>query len=518
MSNELEDARIQLAELGKTNLAFLTEAILYPQRETAHPPFVYNHCLHRELAYIIETDQFSRKLIMIPRGHYKTTFGNARAIQWTIQNPNNRILLVGATTTGPERRLRHIRSTYESNPLFRWLYPEIVADFNKLQWAATQATINRTQSFPEPTFDTAGVGTALPGRHYSKIIKDDIVNDKNSNSPELEDQVIEWDAGTIPLFDAPEDPSNEELVIGTPWTNTDLYSLKRKDSDYAVYVRHSLENEKGEPDYEHGAPIFPERFSKIRLEKIRKRLNNSDLFYCQYMCDPYGQSGAGFNKDYIQYYDKAPDNLMISITVDPGGLTDLTKSDPTAIVVVGVDVRNDWYVLWIDNRRMNPREIVDAIFATYAKYPSAHTIGLEEIAWQKALRFYLEEEMRKQNVFLPLKTLKLDSHVRKPMRIAGLVPRFSNKSVWMKSSMKVLEDQMFKRVKNDDVIDALAYQLQIATITPQGAVQKHSDPFCIDDILAELSGKNVHAASMLERGLAESYRDPNGYFKQLEVP
>ena len=508
-----EEIRQKIAELGRTNLFFLTKAILYPERKSTHPPFVYDEQLHRELAFTLEDSNYSKKLIMIPRGHYKTTFGNARAIQWVIQNPNNRILLVGATTIGPERRLRHIRSTFEQNPLFRWLYPEVIPDFAKVPWAATQATVRRSQSFPEPTFDTAGVGTALPGRHYSKIIKDDIVNDKNSNTPDLEEQVIEWDASTIPLFDAPEDPSNEELVIGTPWTSTDLYSRKRRDPDYAIYIRHSLENEKGEPDFDAGNPIFPSRFSRKRLEAIRARLENDELFYCQYMCDPHGGTGE-FLREYIRYYDSTPIGLEVSITVDPGGIRE--NSDPAAFTVVGVDYQNNWYVLQTLKRRMNPREQIDMMFTLFDLW-GPHTIGIETVAWQKALRFFAEEEMRRRNKFLPIKELKTDSRVSKEMRIRGLIPRFSAHSIFLKRDMRALEDELFGRVRTDDLKDALAYQLQVATIWPQKEEKVENNPFSMMAILEELGRRKQPEGMILEANLTDSYEDTQNYFKQLRM-
>lgn len=509
----LEEVRIAFAELGRSNLYFLTRAILYPPRISSRPPFTYNNQLHREITGVLDDPNFAKKLILVPRGHFKTTIVKAWAIQQVMRNPNERVLFLSGASLHAERSVQHIETTFETNALFRWLYPELIPNFNATTWSKTQATIKRTQSFPEPTFDSAGLGTTLPGRHYSKIIKDDIVNDKNSNTPELEDQVIEWDASTVPLFDSPEDPANVEIVIGTPWTHTDVYSIKRRDPDFAFYVRHALETD-GKPDYDNGNPIFPERFTKERIHKIRKRLENDDLFFCQYMCDPHGGGSGDFQRSYMQYFEETPRQLAISITMDPGGLRQ--HSDSAAFVVLGVDPNNDWYVLEAYKRRMNAREQIEELFLLYDRYPTSHTIGLETVAWQKALKFFAEEEMRKRGTFLPIKELRTDTRVSKPMRIRGLIPRFSNRTVFTKKHMTALEDELFCRVKSDDLKDALAYQLQVATFRPVIRPAHVVNPFSIEAVLAELAHRKL-GENTIEKHLVDTfYSDPKNTFKQLQ--
>jgi phage terminase large subunit-like protein len=499
-SSQMEEFRLKLAELGKKNLYFLCKGLLGYDRLTP--------TLHRELCWVVENPAYSKKLVMIPRGHYKSTIGTkGRSLQWVVNDPNERILIVSATTTNAERFLRHIKSHFEQNELFRWVYREIIPQFNKTVWTNKEIIVKRTKAFPEPTMDTAGVGTALPGRHYTKIIKDDIVNDKNVNTPELIDQVIEWDASTIPLFDDPEDPSNEELVIGTPWSNLDVYSLKRKDPDYAVYVRHSLESADGKADYVNGLPIFGERFTRAKLQRIRERLANDELFWCQYMCDPHGGGSAQFKRDYMQYWESLPSPLAISITVDPGGMR--PDSDFTAFTVVGVDQLNNWYVIETIKRRMNPREIIETMFELYQRYPETHSIGIESVAYQLALVYFAIEKMRETGVFLPIRELKTDNRVSKEMRIKGLIPRFSNKAVWLKKGASAeLEDELFERVRNDDLKDALAYQLQLANVVPSVRLQSIMNPFSIEAILLELKNKNRSLAGAVAQLTDRFYTEP----------
>jgi phage terminase large subunit-like protein len=510
VSGKIEDFRQRVAELGKRNLYFLCKVILGFDRLTPH--------LHREVCSVVEDPRFSRKLILIPRGHYKSTIATkGRSIQWVLKNPNERVLIVSATATNAERFLRQIEAQYEQNALFRWVYKEHIPEFNKTTWSKGEAIVKRTEHYPEPTYDTAGVGTALPSRHYTKILKDDICNDVNTNTQELIDQVIEWDAGTVPLFDDPEDPSNEELVVGTPWSKLDVYSIKRKDPEYGVYIRHSLEDANGKPDWENGQPIFPERFSREKLVRIRKRLSNDDLFFCQYMCDPHGGINAMFRRDHLQWFEVPPTALEISITCDPGGIRD-ADGDFTAFTVVGVDSNNDWYVLETIKQRMNPREMISMMFTLMDRYPTTHSFGVEEVAYQKTIRFFAEEEMRRTGRFIPFVQLKTDTRIKKTMRIRALIPRFSNRSVWLRKGHSAdLEDELFERVKNDDLKDALAYQLQVATIMPQIALESMmDDPLSIDNILMEVAKQHRPVGRVLQHNLNEYYRDTRDFYNQLE--
>lgn len=495
MVADLEEIRKRLANLGRTNLYFFCKGILGYRKLTPD--------LHRELCWVVESESFDKKLVMIPRGMFKTTIANiGRSLQKLIQDQSNRIIIACNTDRIAESRLRIIKGHIERNQLFRWLYPEIMPSREK--WTSHEILIERKGDFADPSIAIVGVGSALAGRHCTTFIKDDIVDDKNTNTPELIQATIEWDASTIPIFDVPESGEAEEVVIGTPWTNQDVYAVKKMDPDYAVYVRHALENEKGEPDYATGKPIFPDRFPRERLEKIRARISNDDLFFCQYMCDPHGGGSADFKREYIHYYDQAPGELEISITLDPGGLKNMETSDFSAFAVVGVDVRNDWYVLETVRRRMNPREIIEEMFRLYDVY-KPHTIGIEMVAWQRSLHYFAIEEMRKTGKFLPIRELRTDTRISKPMRIRGLIPRFSAGTLFIKKEMKDLEDEIFQRVRNDDLIDALAYQLQVANIAPAPKLTIIKDPFSWDSIWEELQKKHNFGSLAFDRHLADSY-------------
>ena len=72
--------------------------------------------------------------------------------------------------------------------------------------------------------------------------------------------------------------------------------------------------------------------------------------------------------------------------------------------------------------------------------------------------------MRKRDKFLPIYKLE-HQQTAKETRIRGLIPRYESKSIYhIEGECEALEDELlsFPKGMNDDVIDACAYQTQIA--------------------------------------------------------
>jgi predicted phage terminase large subunit-like protein len=107
-------------------------------------------------------------------------------------------------------------------------------------------------------------------------------------------------------------------------------------------------------------------------------------------------------------------------------------------------------------------ESIDNIFTMYQKWhPSV--IGLETIAYQKALKSWLEEKMRERGVFFPITELRRNTNESKEFRIKALEPFYRDGLVYHAPWMKSLETELlqFPKGKHDDEIDALASQLDL---------------------------------------------------------
>jgi predicted phage terminase large subunit-like protein len=211
--------------------------------------------------------------------------------------------------------------------------------------------------------------------------------------------------------------------------------------------------------------LYPEKYTREILLNLKKEKGIYE-FSAQYMNDPVPQEDAKFKSDWIKTIledELRVRNINYFTMVDPA-IGQLKESDKTAIVTIGVDQWNNWFVVNIIWGRYLPNEIINYIFYNWEQY-QPKKIGIEMTAYQKSLQYAIMDEMRRRNVFLPVVELKADRS--KQERIEGLVPRYPNGGVYHLQQCpfrEILEDELmrFPRGKHDDIIDALAYGLQIA--------------------------------------------------------
>ena len=103
-------------------------------------------------------------------------------------------------------------------------------------------------------------------------------------------------------------------------------------------------------------------------------------------------------------------------------------------------------------------------------------IGIEKTAYLEGLKPYLDQQQRERGVFLPIVELKHNS-TAKEVRIRGLIPRYASGSVYhLTGQCGDLEEEQatFPLGVHDDVLDAAAYQLQIAEDPEQETVTSHT--------------------------------------------
>ncbi len=192
----------------------------------------------------------------------------------------------------------------------------------------------------------------------------------------------------------------------------------------------------------------------------------------QYMNDPIPAEDADFRRDWFKYYEPTQVNgrlLNKFITIDPAISTE-KNADYTAIVTIGVDEFGIIYILDIVRERIQPFELNERIFELWKTYQPIQ-IGIEDIAFQKSLQYSLTQEMHERSIYLPLKPLRPAGRA-KDQRIRGLQPLYANGRILHNKevkNMQHLEDELlrFPRGKHDDVIDALAYILDIPVFSPR---------------------------------------------------
>lgn len=448
-----------LREKGKQDLYLFNKYILGMEQgknKVKLAPF------HKELCHFVQDRRDKKKLILIPRGHLKS---NLITIGYTlfriIENPNIRTLILNATWQVSIDFLSEIKRHLKQNEEILRLFGDLTVGAE--EWSADRITLARTdQNIKGPTVWTAGIESNLVGTHPDLIILDDVVSRDNVATAEQIKKVRDRYRDCLDLLE----PGGQLIVIGTRWSVDDLYGWildpdNNISSSFDVTVLKAFEgNIENGQDF---TPLWPEKFP---LKELQTRLREEGWYHfsSQYQNDPIPEEDAKFRREWFSYFDPTDirgKNLTKIMTIDPA--ISLEKgADYTAIVVCGVDEFSNVFILDVWRGRVQPSDLINQIFDMAEVWHPNH-IGIETVAYQKALAYSLKEEMSKRHRYLPI--TEIQPHERsKDQRIQGLQPLYYNKKIFHYKDNPLnyyfeAELSSFPRGKNDDMIDAFSYAL-----------------------------------------------------------
>lgn len=231
-------------------------------------------------------------LCLIPRGHFKTSFFQiAGSVFDIINNPNIRILIVMHNLDEAKKKGRKLKSVLRSRAM-RTYFSELVPEGE--MGTTTEFSVVRDLEFPEATITLAGMASGLVGGHYDKIVIDDGVEFKASQSATMMETRVEFLRSINPLF---EDEDSELFIIGTLWPgggegyyegilkSDQFYRLVlgcycderwyefvqnvalRPPSDDEQYLNEHVLEANRELAWQPGQPIFPERRTMAGLQR-----------------------------------------------------------------------------------------------------------------------------------------------------------------------------------------------------------------------------------------------------------
>ena len=409
-----------------------------------------------------------RKLIMMPRGHLKTSFiTKAYSIQCLLKNPDIRILIANQVWDRSREMLFEIKEFLTDKSDLH----KIFGNFMSKRWREDEVVISqRKKALSAPTVGTTGVEAEMTGSHYDLIILDDLQGLTNCQTKEQRDKVKRFYRSMTALLD----PGGQLVVLGTRWHFDDYYQdIMDNESDYFdVMVRKVVEDNK---------VIFPKKFNlKFSEEKkdwlyhpeptldyvkfLRKTMGPD--FYSQYLNEPIDSENQLIKQEYFQYYQETPPSLFVVMTVDPA-ITLRYNADYTAIIVCGMDPQRKIFVLdTMRGRWGSPQEVINQIFVMQEKW-KPQVVGIETMGFQKTLKYGMEEEMRRRNHFFPITDLKALPQINKVTRMKALEPYYRNRMIFHRKGMMDLEQELMNltiegyKGRHDDLIDCLAYQLDL---------------------------------------------------------
>jgi hypothetical protein len=254
------------------------------------------------------------------QGHrysYKTTaIIIVGTIRWLLLHPNSRIAIIRKTFTHAADILESIKKYMQlkkTKLLFKIAHGEECV-ITKKPYGKIDFNFKKTIT-PELSVTAHGLDAGLVGKHYDKIIMDDIITlkDRTSKAEREKTKIMIQEITTNIL-----DPNQPYCAIGTPWHKDDGWSLLPGATKYTVYDTDLMTDEE--------------------IEKKKKQIT-SDLFSINYLLKHTSSKDKLFdNPNYIKHWNwKIPEVFAHIDTAFSGthycAMTILIKRNAEFIVV-----------------------------------------------------------------------------------------------------------------------------------------------------------------------------------------
>lgn len=394
--DNVDDDRPQdWALLACNDRFFLITAIL--NRVDCLHPWLYDRCREVE-------DEPNGYIDLWARYHYKSTFITfAGTIQRIVQDPEITTGIFSATNKIAKPFLRQIKEELETNQLLKDTFPDVFWQEPKRQaptWSLSDGlTVKRAGNPKEATVEAFGLIDGMPtGRHFRRLLYDDLVNEKHVTNPEMVQKVTErWElSANLGVGEA-----TEVQIVGTRYSFADTYGiiLEREAAIPRIYPA----TDNGRLD---GAPVF---LSKEYWEKLKRRVRST--ISAQMLQNPIAGKENVFRPEWLQRWEVRPAYVSIYIMCDPSGgrsrkAGQSGKTDRTAIAVIAVDGRSNKYFVDGFRHRMSLSERWAALKMLHRKWSSEAGItnvqvGYEKYGMQSDLE-YFEERMREENDYFSI--------------------------------------------------------------------------------------------------------------------
>lgn len=418
----------------------------------------------------VEQNQKARIILEIPPRHGKSELATIKFPAWILgKHPEWPIIVSSYSADLAEDFGLKTRDTL-NHEHYRAIFPTTLR-------ADTQAR-GRWLTGDSGGYTATGVGGAITGRGFKiGIIDDPFKNREEADSEVIREKVWNWYTST---FYTRQEGVSAIIVICTRWHMDDLVGRllqQQEDAEKAGLkeydkwdvVRFPAIADQDEQYRKQGDPLWPEKFNSSSLENIKNTIGVYD-WSSLYQQEPILAENAEFKKEWFRYFEESDlkgKDLRYTTTVDLA-ISEKESADNTVIRTVAKESdKSDWYLIEETAGHLDPLQTIDAIFYHQQKYRSE--IFLETVAYQKALKYFLEEEQRKRQVYFIVNELKRNTSTSKEMRIRGLVPLFKAGVIHSRRSDVELERELlqFPKGKRDDRADALASQLEAVENTSQ---------------------------------------------------
>lgn len=424
LQTEKPEHQIQiLRHLMRTDLYFL---LWYgcARKDIAHP-WLYERCKEVQ-------ESPDGHLDLWARAHYKSTIITyAKTLQDILRSHGDDPIGETELTFGifshirplAKGFLRQIKQELEGNNLLRNLFPDIIWQDPKKEapkWSEDDGLILKRKSNPkEATVEAWGVVDGQPtGKHFDVLVYDDVIERRSTGSIDMLNKAR--DAWELSLNLGSR--RARYRYIGTRYHYNDTYKtiMERQAAKPRIYPA----TENGEIK---GKPVF---LSEEELND--KFLHMGQYTYsCQMLQNPVPDSEQTFKREWINFYEPHPRmRLNKYILIDPAN-EKKKRSDFTAIMVIGLGIDGNYYLLDAHRDKLSLSERAELIFELHRRWQPLR-VGYERYGMQADIS-YIKEKMRNETYHFDIR--ELGGNLSKFDRIKQLQPVFEQRKFYFPDSI-----------------------------------------------------------------------------------
>ncbi len=482
------------------------EADLETFIKLVHPQRVLGS-VHKELlAWWGTSTALSHQLVLLPRDHGKSAMVAYRVAWALTKDPTLRVLYISSTANLAEKQLKFIKDIFTSK-IFQRYWPDHVhpEEGKREKWTNSEISLDhprrKAEAIRDPSIFIGGLTTGLTGMHCDIAVLDDVVVKENAYTEEGREKVRQQ----YSLLASIEAADAREWVVGTRYHPIDLYNdllsmsveqydakgdILSEDRLYEVFERQVEDVGDGSGEYLWPMQVRTDGkrfgFNQAILAKKRAQYLDKTQFRAQYYNDPNDAESAPLNRELFQYYNKSliqrqsgavyynSRRLNVFAAVD-FAYSLANRADYTAIVVVGVDSFNNYYVLDIERFKTDKiKEYFDKILDLHQRW-YFRKIRAEVTAGQAVIVKELKDNyIRQWGLALSIDEHRPSRHMgtKEERMFATLNPRYENQQIWhyKGGNCEILEEELvLQNPAHDDVKDCLASCLEIC-VPPTGGI------------------------------------------------
>lgn len=484
----LKQANKSLVKLG---------AIFFPHYFSRKPAK-----LHFELSDLLINSLIDKYnlIICMPRGTAKSTYMLLFfPIYILLFTEIEYILLIGENEEKITEHLKYkLKQETEDNKLlnqFGIIFKQYREKENELTLLAPSLKKDyRNVIIKATSFGSSLRGLAKGNKRPEIILIDDLERSKAKNlsgveSPEYRQEVKKWFYSEV-MFLGEHVQDTRIIMAGTIMHPDQLLNeLIENPPSFPPFksIKYSyIEKDKNGKEYS----IWEDKYSLENLYKMKKDYEERgmlDVFYNEMLSIPISPETQIIKPQWIKYIDKnkiiiqngyvflkddygnLTEKLSIFITIDPA-ISITEKADYTAMAIVGIDSKSNWYILDIYYDRIDPSTLIIELFKKVQQY-NPLIVGIEKVGYQKALKTFIEQKMIETGLFFNLELINPEGMKKEERIKLALQWRYKQGKIYhLKEAdyLKEYENELLSltltgtKTKHDDLIDAVSMIDKIA--------------------------------------------------------